>query len=103
MKYTSQHCCDKPMDDEMALYRECCSPNKTIMVNKVTFVFFLGGWSLQCLPMDPPLVLSYICIQSKEAINLECYCWRVIYRQTGESLLLYFALHWLGNLRRQVA
>jgi len=22
-----QHCCDKTMDDKMALYRECCLPN----------------------------------------------------------------------------
>jgi len=24
MKYTSQDCCDKTMEDNMALYRECC-------------------------------------------------------------------------------
>jgi len=29
MKHTSQHCCDKTMDDKMALYRECCFPNCT--------------------------------------------------------------------------
>jgi len=29
MKYASQHCCDKTMDDKMALYRECCFPNCT--------------------------------------------------------------------------
>jgi len=29
MKYTSQHCCDKTMDDKMALYRVCCFPNCT--------------------------------------------------------------------------
>ena len=29
MKYTSQHCCDKTMDGQMALYRECCFPNCT--------------------------------------------------------------------------
>jgi len=27
MKYTSQHRCDKRMDDKMALYRECCFLN----------------------------------------------------------------------------
>jgi len=27
MKYTSQHCCDRTMDDKIALYRECCFPN----------------------------------------------------------------------------
>jgi len=26
MRYTSQHCCNKKMDDRMALYRECCFP-----------------------------------------------------------------------------
>jgi len=25
--YTSQHCCHKTMDDQIALYRECCFPN----------------------------------------------------------------------------
>ena len=29
MKYASQHCCDKPMDGKMALYRECFFPNYT--------------------------------------------------------------------------
>jgi len=29
MKYTSQHSCDKTMDDKMALYRECCFRNCT--------------------------------------------------------------------------
>jgi len=29
MKYTSQYYCDKIMDDKLALYRECCSPNCT--------------------------------------------------------------------------
>jgi len=29
MKYTSQHCCAKTMDDKMALYCECCFPNCT--------------------------------------------------------------------------
>ena len=27
LKYTSQHCCDKKFDVEMALYGECCFPN----------------------------------------------------------------------------
>ena len=27
MKYTSQHCCEKTIDDRMGLYRECCFPN----------------------------------------------------------------------------
>jgi len=34
MKYTSQHCCDKKVDNKMALYREFYK----IMVKKVTFV-----------------------------------------------------------------
>jgi len=29
MKYTSQNCCHKTIDDEMTLYRECCFPNYT--------------------------------------------------------------------------
>jgi len=29
MKYTSQNCSAKTMDDKMALYRECCFPNCT--------------------------------------------------------------------------
>ena len=29
MKYTSQSCSDKTMDDKMALYRECCFPDCT--------------------------------------------------------------------------
>jgi len=29
MKYTSQHCYVKTIDDKMALYRECCFPNWT--------------------------------------------------------------------------
>ena len=29
LKYASQHCSDKTMDDKMALYRECCFPNCT--------------------------------------------------------------------------
>jgi len=29
MKYSSQNCCDKTMDDKMALYRKCCFPNCT--------------------------------------------------------------------------
>ena len=37
--------------------------------------------------------LLYIWIQSKEAVNLECY-WRVISGQTGESLLFRLALAW---------
>jgi len=27
MYFSSQHCCDKTMDDKMALYRECCFHN----------------------------------------------------------------------------
>jgi len=29
MKYTSQHYCDKTVDDKMVLYRESCLPNCT--------------------------------------------------------------------------
>ena len=29
IEYTSQRCCDKTMDDKMALYLECCFPNCT--------------------------------------------------------------------------
>jgi len=27
MKCCSKHCCNKTMDDKIAFYRECCSPN----------------------------------------------------------------------------
>jgi len=65
------------MDDEMALYRECCSPNKTIMVNKVTFVFFGGVIA----PMSPPgsapgfVVYLYIIERSNQlrVLLLESY------------------------------
>jgi len=41
IKYTSQNCRDKTVDNRIALYRECCFPNGTkSMVNKVTFVCF---------------------------------------------------------------
>jgi len=59
MVYTSQHCCDKTMDGQMAFYRECCFPNCTklwwiklhkVMVNKVTFVGFRG----EITPIIPP-------------------------------------------------
>ena len=64
MKYTSQHWCDKTMDDKMALNREHWDnssmskdllelvligwfPNcKNIMVNKVTYMGFRGQSSL---------------------------------------------------------
>jgi len=29
MKYISQNCCDKTVDDKMTLYREFCFPNCT--------------------------------------------------------------------------
>jgi len=43
MKYTSQHCCDKTVDDKMALYPVLFSELYKIMVNKVTFAYFRGG------------------------------------------------------------
>jgi len=43
MRYTSQHCCDKTMDVEMALHRECFFPNCTKLWWKVTFVVFWGA------------------------------------------------------------
>jgi len=90
MKYTSQHCCDKAMDERMASYREQCdNSNMTkdlfgigfdvlfselykIMVNKITFVGFRGGnrplldlpLPLLCVPKFTPST-SVQCIQSK--------------------------------------
>jgi len=44
MKYASQHCCDKVMDDKLALYRDAVYRIvKTNIVNKVSFVGFRGG------------------------------------------------------------
>jgi len=42
MKFTSQHCCDKTIGGNVALYRECCFPNYKIMVSKVSFLGFNG-------------------------------------------------------------
>jgi len=33
MKYSSQHCCDKTMNGQIALYRECCFPVFRIVKN----------------------------------------------------------------------
>jgi len=45
MKNTSQHYCDKTMDHEMALYRECCFPNCSKSCWKMSFGQVLGGRS----------------------------------------------------------
>jgi len=42
MKYTSQHCCDKTMDDKMSLYRDWCFPNFTNSLRKIYFASFRG-------------------------------------------------------------
>jgi len=78
MKYTSQHRCDKTMDDKMSLYRECCFPN--------------CGNRPYCPPLDPPLSsacsLQVFC--TIEARNLWCsynkvtqLC-RLLFRQQDE-------------------
>jgi len=51
MKYTSQHCCDKTVDRNLALYRECCFP-----VGILSYVS--GEWSAP--PPDPPLLIFHI-------------------------------------------
>ena len=55
MTYTSQHCCDKTMDDKMALYLEFCFPNckKSWWIKLHSFV--LGGDCLNRPLLDPPL------------------------------------------------
>ena len=54
IKYTSQHCCDKTMDDKNSLIsRMFFSELYKIMVNKVTFVGFRGAIAPIAFPLDP--------------------------------------------------
>jgi len=50
MRYTSQHCCDKTMDDKMALHRECCFPNCT---KSWWMKLLLWVWGWMIVPIAP--------------------------------------------------
>jgi len=43
MKYTSQHCFDKTVDDKMALIVNAVFRIAQNLVNKVTFIAFMGA------------------------------------------------------------
>ena len=56
MKYTSQHCCDKTVDRNMALYRKCCFPIGTKSCWMKLLSYVSGGRSPPS-PDPPPLLL----------------------------------------------
>jgi len=61
MKYTSQNCCDKTMDDTMGLYRECCFPNcKKLWWIKILSKVFGDGDCPNNTP-HPPLIRPWFC------------------------------------------
>ena len=57
MRYISQHCCDKTMDDKMTLHHECFSELHKTMVNKVIFASFRVG-DRPNHPLDPALCVN---------------------------------------------
>ena len=61
MKYTSQHCCGKTMDDRTALYRECCFPNCKIFAPS---------------PPDPALKREATCQGQRELPNMRIIFWQ---------------------------
>jgi len=79
MKYSSQHCCDKTMDDKMALYHECCFPNCTKLWWIKLLSKVLGARSLQLTPWIRP------CLAGRQNIRMPsmrlqflqvCWAWR---------------------------
>jgi len=52
MKYTSQHYCDKTMDNKMALSQMLFSELYKIVVIKVTF----AGFRVVIATLDPPMI-----------------------------------------------
>ena len=51
MKDTSQHCCEKTMDDKMSLYRVCCFTNSTrsVVPNQSIAVYW---YTADCSQVD---------------------------------------------------
>jgi len=69
MKYTSQHCCDKTMDNKMALHRECCFSNYTNHGKTSYFRRFLGD-------DRPPWIEPWFCWASTFGIHgCAIFCW----------------------------
>jgi len=82
MKYTSQQCCDKTMDNEMASYHACCFLNVQDHCEKSYFRSFMGVDLPNPPPLDRTLAVTNFQIQFKLTIplgklqvrNMKCSC-----------------------------
>ena len=80
MKYASQYCCDKIIDDEMTIYHECCFPNCTKLWSIRLLSQVVGG---EIATLDLPLVQSLWFFQfkhpySRNVSNVQnvIHCWQ---------------------------
>jgi len=68
MKYTSQNCCDKTMDDKMALNRERCFPTSCTQSWRAKLLLCVGGGNRPSKSAPDPLCLGLHPICSAQLI-----------------------------------
>jgi len=97
MRYTSQHCWDKRMDDKMALFRECFFPNCTKLWWKTCFLRFPEVRSLQSPPPGSVPVPTCRWLLSTVESRLEFVKWRctVMWQHDHVFMIIYFIATWL--------